>query len=108
MADVRFARLRDGSWGVRAEGTALSPGQTVRVAKKDGTEVVARVGRLLWSKDGVTLVTVTSVEEEGGGSGSGSGRRVCADCGRSGKLVQDMEDGLYKHYRCCDMPPGGG
>jgi hypothetical protein len=32
-------------------------------------------------------------------------RRTCAECGRGGALVQDMEDGLLKHYSCCDMPP---
>lgn len=37
-----------------------------------------------------------------------AGSRACAECGRGGALVQDMEDGLMKHYGCCDMPPGGG
>lgn len=32
------------------------------------------------------------------------GRR-CAECGRPGATVEDMEDGLIKHYGCCDMPP---
>lgn len=29
----------------------------------------------------------------------------CAECGRPGQLVRDMEDGLYKHRHCCDMEP---
>lgn len=28
----------------------------------------------------------------------------CAECGRGGSLVRDLEDGLMKHYGCCDMP----
>lgn len=28
----------------------------------------------------------------------------CAECGRGGHLVRDEEDGLLKHYNCCDMP----
>lgn len=32
------------------------------------------------------------------------GGAICAACGRSGDLVRDMEDGLLKHYSCCDMP----
>lgn len=32
------------------------------------------------------------------------GGPVCAECGRSGELVCDLEDGLMKHYGCCDMP----
>lgn len=34
-----------------------------------------------------------------------SGGAVCAECGTSGDLVIDTEDGLPKHRRCCDMPP---
>jgi hypothetical protein len=33
-----------------------------------------------------------------------AGGAVCAECGTSGDLVEDLEDGLMKHYRCCDMP----
>jgi hypothetical protein len=35
-----------------------------------------------------------------------AGGAVCAACGTSGELVEDLEDGLMKHHRCCDMPPG--
>jgi hypothetical protein len=34
-----------------------------------------------------------------------AGGEVCAACGRSGELVQDVEDGLMKHHGCCDMAP---
>jgi hypothetical protein len=34
-----------------------------------------------------------------------TGGAVCAECGKSGDLVEDMEDGLMKHRGCCDMPP---
>ena len=30
----------------------------------------------------------------------------CAECGRKGVLVRDLEDGLLKHINCCDIPPG--
>lgn len=30
---------------------------------------------------------------------------VCAECGRGGHLVADLEDGLYKHRHCCDIEP---
>lgn len=32
--------------------------------------------------------------------------RRCAECGRGGELVRDNEDGVWKHYQCCDMPEG--
>jgi hypothetical protein len=36
-----------------------------------------------------------------------SGEPTCAECGRPGELVADLEDGCLKHYRCCDIPPRG-
>lgn len=32
------------------------------------------------------------------------GEARCAECGRSGELVEDLEDGLMKHRNCCDIP----
>jgi hypothetical protein len=34
-----------------------------------------------------------------------SGEPLCAECGRGGELVADLEDGLLKHPRCCDIAP---
>lgn len=42
----------------------------------------------------------TGYQVRTGGSG-------CAECGKGGRLVRDLEDGLLKHYSCCDIPPGG-
>lgn len=33
------------------------------------------------------------------------GGEVCAECGKSGELVIDLEDGMPKHRRCCDIEP---
>ncbi len=33
------------------------------------------------------------------------GGAVCAECGKSGELVRDLEDGLLKHRGCCDIEP---
>lgn len=32
-------------------------------------------------------------------------RPVCCECGKPGRLVRDLEDGMPKHYNCCDIPP---
>ncbi|GIW89677.1 MAG: hypothetical protein KatS3mg109_0109 [Pirellulaceae bacterium] len=29
----------------------------------------------------------------------------CAECGGFGNLVRDLEDGMLKHPKCCDIPP---
>lgn len=34
-----------------------------------------------------------------------AGGDVCAECGKSGELVRDLEDGMLKHRHCCDMEP---
>lgn len=33
------------------------------------------------------------------------GGQVCAECGKSGELVSDLEDGQLKHRHCCDIAP---
>lgn len=33
-----------------------------------------------------------------------AGVAVCAECGTSGELIRDLEDGLMKHRGCCDIP----
>lgn len=38
-------------------------------------------------------------------SNRAAGGATCAACGTSGDLVEDLEDGLLKHHRCCDIPP---
>lgn len=34
-----------------------------------------------------------------------AGGDVCAECGKSGELVRDLEDGGMKHRHCCDIEP---
>lgn len=98
-----YTKLRDGSWGLRAQGS-LTAGQAVSVRKKDGSAKTETVGRILWTGDGITLATIA------GGDSRPAGRSrsaVCGECGKGGRLVRDLEDGCLKHYQCCDIPPGG-
>lgn len=30
---------------------------------------------------------------------------ICAECGKAGELVRDLEDGQMKHRHCCDIEP---
>ncbi len=34
-----------------------------------------------------------------------SGAERCCECGKTGDLVRDLEDGMMKHRHCCDMEP---
>lgn len=107
---ITYTKLKDGSWGIRAEGVTIKDGQTVTVEKRSGEKKTETIGKVFWSGDGVMLATVvgkTTETKPAGRSSRRSGGGVCAECGRGGRLVQDLEDGLMKHYNCCDIPPGG-
>jgi hypothetical protein len=43
-----YAKLRDGSWGVRVQGAAAS-GDVVVVTKRDGTSKTETIGRVVWT-----------------------------------------------------------
>ncbi len=102
-----YTKLKSGDWGIRiacAKGgeSTVSAGQRLTVKKKDGSEKAETIDRVLWTGDGIVLAAIKPQS-----NGSNRGGRVCAECGKGGALVSDMEDGLMKHYRCCDMPPEG-
>jgi len=52
-----------------------------------------------------SLVREKSAGESSTNRASGRGRATCAECGRPGELVSDLEDGMMKHRRCCDIEP---
>lgn len=85
-ADKAKLAFMDGSKEFWVDGSAITEGAapTTRAAR-DEAEEFANQDNQRW-------------ERRGG----------CAECGRGGRLVEDLEDGLMKHYRCCDIPPSGG
>jgi hypothetical protein len=107
---ITYTKLKSGDWGIRAD-EPITPGSSVVVVKKDGGTKTETVDRIIWSGDGVTLASIKQRTPTTGASRSSSRRsrsyNVCADCGRGGRLVRDLEDGLLKHYNCCDIPPNG-
>ena len=61
MNTATFAKLNDGSWGLRIQGDA-SEGDTVLTVRKDGTKSIKTVGAILFKRDGLTLARI----QEGG------------------------------------------
>lgn len=103
-----FTKLKDGTWGVKFNGDTPVAGMKIEVTKRDGTVSNETVDKVLWSSADHTVHLVTIVQKRSASSRAGRGDGyVCAECGRGGHLVSDLEDGLMKHYRCCDIPPGG-
>lgn len=58
-AQISFAKLKDGSWGIRST-SALVPGKSYVVPKKDGSRTVVKVSKVVWSSKGITLATIVS------------------------------------------------
>ena len=92
-----FAKLQSGNWGILTTED-VHTGDTVTVNKFDGTTTTV-TAECLVSPAGVVPAVWTIKKEQK------QNRTRCAECGRGGQLVQDLEDGLMKHYRCCDIPP---
>lgn len=70
--DTTWARLKDGSWGLR--GHRLASGDEVDVVRKDGTQARVLVGEVVWRDphDGTTLATVAQIK---GSTRGGTGRK---------------------------------
>lgn len=102
-----FAKLKSGEWGLRGTPEELQAGRTVQVTKRSGETQLCTVGKVLWTGNGVALATISGAGDVRSGRQRRAGGAVCAECGRPGRLVEDLEDGMLKHYNCCDIPPGG-
>jgi len=74
-----YTKLRDGSWGLRIQGSAQK-GQSVIVTKKSGETKTEIVGKILWSmENGITLVAIA--QSGNSHSRSSDGRRRAGSCG---------------------------
>ena len=83
-----FTKLRDGSWGLRIEGSAKA-GQTVTVTKKSGETSREVVGKIIWSGNGITLAKVGEKFPTIGSGGKHYDNRTERD-----------SDGAYCGYPC--------
>jgi hypothetical protein len=75
-----YAKLRDGSWGVKVPGKATA-GQTVTVEKKSGERRTERIARVLWSGDGVSLCSIAVVAKSASYGGRNRQSGYCDECG---------------------------
>ncbi len=82
-------KLRSGDWGARVDGPA-EPGQTIRIQAKSGKSWTATVERVIWTGQGVSIVSTRSTDSAGYSIRSGEsyrrgvtapGRRSCPMCG---------------------------
>lgn len=65
MSDsVTYAKLRDGSWGVRVTGS-VREGQVVTVRKRDGSTKSETIAKVVWSSNGVSLCSIVARQPQG-------------------------------------------
>lgn len=67
-----YTKLRDGSWGIKVQGSAKA-GQAITVTKRDGGTKTETVEKVVWSGEGVAICSV--VETRRASSSSSGGRR---------------------------------
>jgi hypothetical protein len=65
MLNATWAKGRQGDWLARVVGAA-QPGDQAVVRSRDGREKTVRLGRIVWSGEGVTLATIAREGEDGG------------------------------------------
>jgi len=79
-----YTKLRDGSWGIRAQ-EPLTAGQAVTVAKRDGTTQTETVDKIVWTgEDGTTLATIQPRRKAASASSarrSHAETKTCWECG---------------------------
>lgn len=68
--NARPAKLRNGSWGARVEGT-VREGDTVTITTSSGKSWQARVTKVLWTGEGVSLCATSSLDRPSGGRSRG-------------------------------------
>lgn len=97
MNGVSYARLRDGTWGLRAsEPGALAPGETVLVRRRDGASKYEVVGRVLCEGPSFALATIRRPSRRP------ESRRQGWGCRRCGGPLRDTRTGPSTDCECGD------
>ena len=55
-------KLRTGDWGARVKGAPVSEGDVITIVARSGKSWDARVTRVVWSGDGVTICATASLD----------------------------------------------
>ncbi len=94
---TRFAKLKDGSWGLR--GKDLKSGSEVVVTKRSGERTTATVGHVLWTGDDGTMLAKIAGERRNRRSKMGPGHGVAAAVPGYDSYCTDNDE--CRCYDCC-------
>jgi hypothetical protein len=103
-----WTKQKDG-WAVW--GPDVKDFATVTVSKRDGTSQTVDLGAVkgvLISKGSELSGCSYAFPRKDQSDRAAKTQSLCAECGKPGTLVPDDEDGLLKHWKCCDIPPEKG
>ncbi len=86
----------DDTWGIRIDSIGIQPNQNVTVTKKDGTQKMETVGRVLWTGNGVSLCSIVkssspNASRSSGGGRVGRGTRTGCSCGSVEEYTKDSD-----------------
>ena len=83
MKNATPTKLRNGDWGAKVHG-AVESGDTIQIRTKSGKEWTARVERVLWTDNTVSIVATANRPQVG--RSRGRGNRECS-CGWGDDLL---------------------
>jgi hypothetical protein len=92
----RFAKLSNDEWGIFAPLCA-GPGDYVPIYSNNGKFQEVQVRKVIATYRTAKLCSIVPAK-----AGQRSQTHVrCAQCGESGHLILDLDDGKWKHLICC-------
>lgn len=92
-----YTKLKNESWGVRVQGAAVKPGQTISVKKQSGEVKSETIEKIVWTGNGVSLCSIKRATA--GSTAKPAQRGVCISCG-------EPCNPNYRKCRDCGMEGG--
>lgn len=57
-----YTKLKSGAWGVRVNSESVRKGQSITVAKKDGSTKTETIAAVVWHGNGISLCAIAQRE----------------------------------------------
>ena len=83
MLTASPTKLRNGTWGARVESESAKSGDEVTIRTRAGKEWIARIERVVWSGNGVAIVSTVSAPRGGSSrrpARASNGECICGAC----------------------------
>ncbi len=98
MIEASPTKLRSGEWGAKVKGT-VTPGDAIHITTKAGKSWTATVGKVVWSGEGVAIVTTRSTDRPGNGRRRTRGTWTGCYCGSVEEFAKSSDCASCAHDR---------